>query len=231
MKCQNFSENKQKCQICQRLCMLRCPVCKVNYCSSECQKKDWITHKPNCKPTIYIVYNTHDIIKDYDGFGWIDYASLNKEKCEAWMKENIKYNTSRWNVLNAKPLGFRKIDIKKIYYFPTTLFSAPKLFIEEKDAWEHYKTEKVEMDNFFSVYLDDIDPPRDNNGLSYQRMMHRGNPNKLPEILEKMKQMHDRKRPSFNGIEIYDPGPALAMPNIAMPFNEVHFDPKFNKRY
>lgn len=41
------------CQVCSKPGTLRCGACKtIRYCSAECQKKDWKTHKQVCKTLI-----------------------------------------------------------------------------------------------------------------------------------------------------------------------------------
>lgn len=48
------SKGKKTCANCDKACNglpLRCSGCKqVYYCSQDCQKKAWPTHKPSCKP-------------------------------------------------------------------------------------------------------------------------------------------------------------------------------------
>ena len=39
------------CSFCEKDSLLNSCVCgKVSYCGLECQKRDWMTHKPNCPP-------------------------------------------------------------------------------------------------------------------------------------------------------------------------------------
>ena len=41
---------QQPCTICNKFTSIFCEACKsAYYCSKECQKKDWPSHKPNCK--------------------------------------------------------------------------------------------------------------------------------------------------------------------------------------
>ena len=41
---------KSTCAVCQTPSKLQCSACKITYyCSRDCQKKDWKTHKQLCK--------------------------------------------------------------------------------------------------------------------------------------------------------------------------------------
>jgi|SRR5579862_4390739 len=40
----------RKCKICSKYGKMTCSRCKsVYYCGKECQRSDWLNHKPNCK--------------------------------------------------------------------------------------------------------------------------------------------------------------------------------------
>lgn len=49
-KIENVNRNRA-CFVCQKNSSLRCSKCKkIYYCSVECQKQDWHSHKLICRP-------------------------------------------------------------------------------------------------------------------------------------------------------------------------------------
>ena len=55
------------CPMCKKVAENKCTACKeVFYCSRECQKKHWKTHKIECKSLPYkVIKSSHILLKFY----------------------------------------------------------------------------------------------------------------------------------------------------------------------
>jgi hypothetical protein len=131
---------KQKCSICQKDTTSRCGKCKlVYYCSSDCQKKDYPSHKKTCaEPKIVVPSEVHSYIELNDKF----YDAIYQV-----MSQKYVHNGSKGVVKAWRPVDIRIINKKKHF-----LVQEIKQGLTLEQYKQLYLDKKLPVNDFWSLF-------------------------------------------------------------------------------